>query len=82
MPKAWDKTYITLIPKKEHPKSVTDYCPISLCNVAYKIITKILANRLKKVVDSLFGKKQCGFVPSRSPMDNIIATHEIVHTIN
>lgn len=81
MPKAWDKTYITLIPKKEHPKSVTDYCPISLCNVAYKIITKMLANHLKNVIDSLVDREQCGFVPSRSLVDSIIAIHEIVHTI-
>ena len=45
MPKAWGKTYVTLIPKKERPKRVSDFWPISLCNVFYKITTKILANR-------------------------------------
>lgn len=67
MPKVWGKTFIVLIPKKEHPKIVSDFCSISLCNVAYKIVTKILANHLKGVIGHLIGKKQCGFIPSWSP---------------
>lgn len=82
MPKAWGKIYVTLIPKKEHPKSITDYRPISLCNVAYKIVTKILANHLKNIVASLVDNEQCGFIPGRSPIDNIIAIHEMVHSIH
>ncbi|XP_039119691.1 uncharacterized protein LOC120255989 [Dioscorea cayenensis subsp. rotundata] len=82
MPGAWGRTYITLIPKREHPKFVSDFRPISLCNVAYKIVTKILANRLKNVIACLVGKEQCGFVPGRSPVDNIIAVQEMIHTIN
>jgi hypothetical protein len=40
-------TYIALIPNVKNPSSVTDYCPISLCIVLYKIISKVLANWLK-----------------------------------
>lgn len=46
-------TYLVLIPKAKNPKKVTQYGPISLCNVLYKIITNILTNRLKLILPSL-----------------------------
>lgn len=42
-------TNIVLIPKKQNPTNMTELRPISLCNVAYKIVSKVLANRLKTV---------------------------------
>lgn len=50
--------------------------------MAYKIITKILANRIKDMIASLVGKEQCGFVPGHSPIDDIIVVQEIIHSIN
>lgn len=82
MPKPWGKTYVTLVPKKEHPKRVSDFRSISLCNVCYKIITKIMANRLRDVLDNLISREQSGFDLGRTPLDNIIATQEIMHSIN
>ena len=73
MSKAWGKTYVTLVPKKEHPKKVSNCRPISLCNVCYKIITKILANRLKNVLGNLISREQSGFIPGCTPLDSIIA---------
>lgn len=55
LPKAWGKTYVVLIPKVDNPKCVLDFRPISLCNVCYKLISKILANRLKGVIHKLIG---------------------------
>lgn len=81
MPSSWGKTSITLIPKISCPKRVSDYRPISLCNVCFKIITKLLSNRLKLVLPKLIGLEQVGFISERCIFDNILATQEVVHTI-
>lgn len=51
-----NETLIALIPKVDHPKSVKEFRPIALCNVIYKVVTKIIANRLKDHMDYLVGK--------------------------
>jgi hypothetical protein len=47
MPAGWNDTIISLIPKVSNPDLVKDLRPISLCNVVYKVVAKVLANRLK-----------------------------------
>lgn len=58
-------TNIILIPKYDHPLSMKDYRPISLCNVLYKIIAKILANRLKVLLPNLIDESRSAFVLGR-----------------
>lgn len=82
LPNSWGRTYITLVPKKPNPNTVVDFRPISLCNVCYKIISKLLTNRLKDVLPKVIGREQCGFVSNRSPFDNIIALQEVVHSMD
>ncbi|GLT37136.1 hypothetical protein SLA2020_114710 [Shorea laevis] len=79
MAKGLNKTYIVLIPKKKNPNPVKDFRPISLCNVLYKLISQILANRLKALLLSIISKNQSAFVPKRLIYDNIMVTFEMVH---
>ena len=82
MPFGLNDTYICLIPKVRSPQKITEYCPISLCNVVYKIVAKVLANRLKGVLSEVISDAQSAFVPGRQITDNVIAAFEVMHCIN
>nr|KYP44247.1 Transposon TX1 uncharacterized [Cajanus cajan] len=53
--------------------------PIGLCNVSYKILTKVLSHRLQQVMDKLVHPNQCNFIPHRNSKDNVIIFQEVVH---
>nr|GEU28766.1 hypothetical protein [Tanacetum cinerariifolium] len=72
-------TIIALIPKVNTPARVTDYTPISCCNVLFKCISKIIANHLKDSLKRLVSPNQSAFVPGRCISDNILLTQEIMH---
>ncbi|KAK4391599.1 hypothetical protein Sango_1937700 [Sesamum angolense] len=71
-------TIIALVPKSEHSPSVADYRPISCCNVIYKVITKIIADRLSPALEQLIDSSQAAFVGGRNITDNIFLAQEMV----
>ena len=73
----WNHSFIALIPKVENPITSNHFRPIGLCNSTYKIISKLMANRLKKFLPKLVSKTQRAFVEGRLIHDNILAAHEI-----
>lgn len=79
LPPKINETHIRLIPKVRSPKTVAEYRPISLCNVYYKIISKILKKRLKPLLDSIISENQSDFVLGRAISDNLLITHKVLH---
>lgn len=68
-----------LIPKKVSANSFSDYHPISLYNLLYKLISKTITNRLKPIMHSIIYSNQSVFIPGRLIIDNIIVAHELLH---
>ncbi|KAA3465141.1 reverse transcriptase [Gossypium australe] len=78
---AINNTDIVLIPKVPHPSSMVNFRPISLCSVIYKIVAKLVANRLQGVIGNCIDKVQSAFVPGRLISDNVLLAYEILHTL-
>ncbi|KAL2224841.1 UNVERIFIED_CONTAM: hypothetical protein Sindi_2937900 [Sesamum indicum] len=72
-----NSTLLALIPKVHTPMTVGDFRPISCCNVLYKIIAKLIVQRLSMVLDKIISPCQGAFIPGRSIGDNIMLAQEL-----
>lgn len=77
-----NQTLFTLIPKCDVPNSVSQFKPISLCNVAYKVVTKVLTQRLRNTMPYIVSANQSSFVPGISTCGNILVLQEVIHSLN
>ncbi|CAJ2637965.1 unnamed protein product [Trifolium pratense] len=80
-PSSLNETNICLIPKCDNPTLMKDLRHISLCNVLYKIVSKVLANRLKFCLDKCVSQEQSAFVEGRSILDNALISIEVIHAM-
>lgn len=78
LPKGLNSTILALIPKKDKAQEMRDYRPISCCNVLYKVISKIIANRLKGTLPQSISYNQSAFVKDRLLVENLLLATEIV----
>lgn len=82
MLKSLNSTFLTLIPKKDEANKLDQFRPIALYNVVYKIITKLIVERLKPLLGSLISAEQGGFVEGRQILDGVVIAMEAIHSMS
>ncbi|XP_019196029.1 PREDICTED: uncharacterized protein LOC109189860 [Ipomoea nil] len=82
LPHGLNESNIVFIPKKQTPELVADLHSIALSNVVYKIIAKVIANRMKPMLGDIISISQSAFIPGRLITDNILVAAEVRHFLN
>ena len=78
IPKAVSASFLTLVPKVTNPQQLGEYRPISLIGSMYKMLAKVLAGRLKKVVPKVISETQNAFIAGRNILDGVVVVNEVV----
>jgi len=81
IPQRINSTFLALIPKIDNPNNLDDFQPISLCNCAYKIISKVIARRIKRILSEKNSEEQFGFLEGRQIHEAIGIAQEGLHSM-
>ena len=79
IPTSLNSTFITLIPKVKSPSKVSEFRPISLCNIVYKLVSKVVANRMRGTLPLMILESQSAFQSDKAISDNILEAFETLH---
>ena len=79
LPPELNQTYLTLIPKVKNLEKVYEFRPITFCNVLYKLVSKVFANRLKKILPHIISETQSVFQSDKAISNNILVAFETLH---
>lgn len=79
IPYACNSAFLTLIPKVSDPQVISNYRPISLVSLQYKVLSKLLANRLRKLLPVVISDHQSTFIEGRQIVDCVLMANEIVY---
>ncbi|GKV26106.1 hypothetical protein SLEP1_g35459 [Rubroshorea leprosula] len=71
-------SFIVLIPKTKNPQRIEEYRPISLIGVMYKVVAKLMASRLSKVMHKIIGEQQMAFIKGRQLVDGVVIANEVI----
>eukprot|EP00253_Pinus_taeda_P019748 PITA_19748 len=80
--KSLNSTFLALIPKVEEAKTPDQFRPIALCNVIYKIISKVIANRQKTILPGIISESKSCYVEGRQILDNILLAQEMIRSLH
>ncbi|CAL5187247.1 unnamed protein product [Lathyrus oleraceus] len=82
MDNIFNRTLVTLIPKHNQERTIREYKPISCCTIVYKIISKVMATRLSRVLSNIISRSQAAFVPGQKIHDHVFLAYELIRSYN
>ena len=81
IPQSLNSTFLALIPKTDNLETLDEFRPISLCNCSYKIISKVIARRVKTILSERILEEQFGFLEGRQIHEAIGISQEGIHSV-